>query len=174
MSWLEVLLQNLRALWPWWWVQEGERGVFYKRGKPQRELGSGVHFAFWWFNQIKIEKVAVDTLNIPTLSETTSDGQEVAYSANFIYEVDNLIFKQTKVQDFQESLQNLVMIHLGRVIRKHDYNWIRDNRDKIERRIRKIARIYASRWGVRIHEVGITDFVRPQQIRHMGDVILHA
>ena len=173
MNWLQVLLDNLRHLWPWWWIGTGEEGVFYRGGVAIGVRGPGIHFALWWRDQIKIEKVNAISLNLPAQSETTSDLVEITYSANIVYSITNLLKKQTKVTDFHASIENLAMIFLARKIRRLSYEALLSSRDVIELELQKALRKYASAWGVKIHIVGITDFSRAKVWRHTGDVIVH-
>jgi regulator of protease activity HflC (stomatin/prohibitin superfamily) len=173
LSWIEIVAQYIRALWPVWVVYTGQKGVLYRFGEAKKVLGPGAYFVFWGLNRLRIEPVAVDSLNLPTQSETTLDGYEVAYSVNIIYEVVDPLKKQTKVQDFNDTLQNLIMVHLSRVVRGTNYADILAHRGIIESKMRKHLYRFARAWGVRILELGLTDFVRPKHLRHMGDIVLN-
>lgn len=174
MNWIDALLSRIAELWPFARVRTWERGVRFRywpwlKEPSIEEVGPGVWFAFWWFEEVMSESVVQQTKNLPTQSITTKDDVSVSFSMNFLYEVTDIRAKFTKVHDFEESLVNLAMIHLAKRVRRVPWEYLRGHQATLERRIRRAIERQANQWGVKIVDVGLTDMVKAKQWRVYGD-----
>lgn len=169
MTWLELLAQYVRQLWPFWIVKSFEQGVRFRFGRDVAQLGPGVYFAWWWFEEIETVIVVPRVINLPSQSITTSDRVAVTFSANIEFAIDNARDYYCKVTDFDHSLRNAAMGHLARKIRDWTVVELAEHQNELERSLERTLTTYVREWGVTIRDVRLTDLVPTAGYRLFGD-----
>lgn len=174
MNWIEAILSRLAELWPWSRVKPWQRGVRSTfvpfRGVRVTVLGPGIARSVPWFDTLEIREVQEDSWNMPTQSVTTKDDVAVTFSANFIYEIEDVKAVVFNVREFANSLQDLAMIHLSERVRDLTWAELRDGQKKLEKSIEGTLTTRAKDWGVAIRRFGLTDLVKARQFRHFGEI----
>lgn len=164
--------QNIAALVPFKIVRSYQRAVRFWLGKPGKELGQG----FWWtipgLLTIEVVDVRDDTANLPTQSVTTSDGKSVTFSANVRFSITDAVAYVTTVQQFDFSLTNIAMSHLAKRVRDNTLSDLLAEQRQLESSLRDTMTTRAKRWGVTIHEVGLTDLTCAKTMRFYGDPLI--
>lgn len=176
MSWVEAILNRLADLWPFVRIGVFQRGVRTTyipfRGVVVTVLDPGVHRCLWWFerviNQITVEQVH----NLPTQSVTCKCGAPATLSANFTYEVTDAEAAVNNVWDLADSLNGLAMMHIAKKVRGWTWDELIEHQTDLERSIRETLTTRATKWGVRITAVGITDLVKARSFRLFGDPLV--
>lgn len=181
MNFLDSLFGHLREGWPFVRITPWERGIRIRywgipwtrwKAVTVQVLGPGVHFAFWWFEEILTESVVQQVRNLPTQSVTTKDDIAVSFSTNVSYEVVDVEANLTQVHDFETSMVNLAMMHLSERVRDKTWEDLLHNMDDLERSLKGTLTTRVKPWGVRIVDVTLTDLVRARAYRLLGDPIL--
>ena len=160
--------QNIAALVPFKIVRSYERAVRFWLGKPGGELAPG----FWWtfpgLLTMEVVDTRSDTSNLPTQSVTTSDGRSVTFSANVEFSITDAVAYVTGVQQFDFSLTNVAMSHLAKRVRAWTWDELVTEQRQLELSLRDTMTTRAKRWGVTIHDVGITDLTCAKTMRFYG------
>lgn len=139
----------------WWWGHDTKILT-----KP------GVYFYIPWIGDI----TTVDTR--PKLIETqyqpieTIDGHTLSMSVGIRYRVRDARKWFTQIEDFENSLANLVQMHLYRAVSEQAYEDLKEGRKRIIGMAKKTARRAAWRWGVELIELEFITWtsVRPIQL----------
>jgi regulator of protease activity HflC (stomatin/prohibitin superfamily) len=169
MTWIDAILSRIAELWPFVRVNTYQRGVRFRAGRNPTELAPGIHFAVWWFDDVHVVDVAEQPINLPTQTVTTRDDVPVTFSANVTYEIADVVQMYTSVQDFEDSINAIAMIHLAQRVR--DWTWVElvEGQKELERSLKGTLTTRADRWGIKIIAVGFTDMVRARVHRLYGD-----
>jgi regulator of protease activity HflC (stomatin/prohibitin superfamily) len=169
MSWLEILAQYIRHLWPLWIVKSFEQGVRFRFGRDIELLSPGVYFAWWWFEEIVTTAVVPCVINLPSQSICTSDRVGVTFSANIEYTIFDARAYYCRVTDFDHSLRNAAMGHLARKIRDWSLEELATHQNELERSLERTLTTYIKEWGVTIRDVRLTDLVPTKGYRFFAD-----
>lgn len=172
MNWIEAIFSRLAELWPFVKVHSYQQGVRFRCGKDVARCAPGVHFAFWWFEEIMVVDVVEQSINLPTQSVTTHDNVAVTFSANILYEVEDARVMYTSVQDFDDSLTAAAMNHLAQKVRAWSWDELVDGQRDLEKSLKGTLSTRAARWGVKITDVAFTDMARARVYRWYGDPMM--
>lgn len=174
MNWIAEILNRIASLWPWRRVHPWQRAVrscFVPfRGVKVSVLHPGIARCIPWFDSIEIRDVQEDSYNLPTQSVTTKDDVAVTFSANFVYEIEDVKASVFNVREFASSLQDLAMLHLSERVRELTWDELRDGQKELERSLKGTLETRARKWGVAISRAGLTDMVKARQFRHFGEI----
>lgn len=166
---LASLLDNVVNVLPVKIVHTYEQGVYFKKGKDIKLLRPGIHLHRPILDSIEKISTVPQTINLPTQSILTKDGEAVTCSSNLEYEIRNARKVWTRVQDLDDSLHNTGMGYLARFTRQYPYAKLALSTEKLEEEIRENLNVKVKPWGVHVNEFYITDFVKAQQYRLFGD-----
>jgi regulator of protease activity HflC (stomatin/prohibitin superfamily) len=171
-NFIESILSRLEELWPLVRVHSFQRGVKFRHGRDIALLEPGVHFAFWWFEEIVLVTTCERTVNLPTQSMTTADDVAVTFSANVAYEVTDAREMYTKLSDFEDSLNATAMVFLADKVRSKTWAELVSGQAELERQLREALTRRGKRWGVKFLDVGFTDMVKARVHRLYGDPVV--
>lgn len=174
MTWIDALLNNLRLLWPFWTIHDGQQGVLYKLGRASKILGPGMYFILWLFWDLRVESIVSQPLIFDVQSVTTKDEKSVSFTVKAIYEVNDLQAKQTKVTDFEDTLRAVAEIHLMNRVRVLDLGEFFSKQSWLEDRLVETLTNRAKKYGVTFTDVGFTNVVVTKQFRLFTDIELNA
>ncbi|RTL04091.1 MAG: SPFH domain-containing protein [Acidimicrobiia bacterium] len=164
--------ENIAALVPFRIVRSYQRGVRFWLGAEGREVEPG----FWWIVPglltLELVDTRADTTNLPTQSVTTSDGKSVTFSANVEFSITDPVAYVIGVQQFDTSLTNVAMSHLAKRVRAWTWDELVTEQRALELSLRDTMTTRAKKWGVTIHDVGITDLTCARTLRFYGDPLI--
>lgn len=166
---LTSLLDNVVNVLPVKIIHTYEQGVYFKQGKDIKLLRPGIHLHRPIIDSIEKISTVPQTINLPTQSVLTKDGEAVTVSSNLEYKIHNARKVWTKVQDLDDSLHNTGMGYLSRFVRSYNYDKLAVSTEKLEEEVLENLNEKVNPWGVTVNEFYITDFVKARQYRLFGD-----
>ena len=165
-TFVEIVLNNLMALFPFVIVRSYQRGVRWVFGKNPKELMPGFHWKIWLLHQVETINVVDEVVNLPVQSVITADKKLVCFSVNIGFRIDDAVKHMCGVQDFQESTAGLAMTHLAKRVREKTLADLISDLGTIEKSLSGTLTTRFQDWGTTVFSVGFTDFAEvPYQIR---------
>lgn len=166
---MQLLFQFIGQIWWWLWpviiVRSYQRGVRFRLGIVREEaLEPGWHIRWWW-DEIVVVNVVPDVINLAFQSTMTSDRKSVVFSANVAYEIVDPVACYTQVQNFADNLADMALRHLAQRVRDQSFDELVDGQAELERSLKRTLETRVREWGVRILDVGFTEFVSARQYR---------
>ena len=151
---IEAILNFLASLCFFTVVNPDEAGVHLRGGMIHKVIGEGFHWQYPIYDEIQTIPTSEQAIDLPNQTMTTRDGKTVTISGTIRYEVvcpERTLFNVT---DYDESLQVLSMEVIGTEVPLIDHN---ESSKKLRKKVCDRLEGVASRWGINIIEVGITD-----------------
>lgn len=113
MSFIQSLLDFLRALLSWWFIVEPwEQAVRVRLGNRVKLFGPGTHLKVPFFDALYKQNVRRRVSGIPLQTLTTSDGIALTIHGSIGYKIADVLKLQMTLHDAEESVRQEV---LGRV-----------------------------------------------------------
>jgi len=170
---LPSLLENITRLLPvrLTFVRPYERGVKFSCGKHVTVLEPGVH-AFWnYWQDVESVSVALQCVESQKLALTTKDGKTVVLSIAVQYSIADAQAYWTAVQDFDQSLLNMIEGEVSRVVYKKTADEIIADPQRFGDAVNTVASRTAKKWGCEIHNVSLPNLAVAKVIRLVGDAL---
>lgn len=136
--------------------------------KLPKQLEPGWHWFILFFQQIEIVDVEAEGLDLLVQSITTLDMRQVVFSANIEFETFNAVSYYNNVQSVNTSLENTARVFCARRIRKWNFAEAVARQDELEAELKTELNKKAKKWGIKILDVGLTDFVETTHYRYFG------
>jgi regulator of protease activity HflC (stomatin/prohibitin superfamily) len=165
----EWLVNNIFVLIPVKKIHSYERGVKFRNGKDIRELRHGIYFYIPFYESIEKVDVQQQTHNLLSQSMTSKDMLPITFSCNLKYRVKNARKMFTVVHNFDESLENEVMMVIADEASKMTFSDLVKKRNIVEKRAMKRIGVQAVKWGAVVDGFAFTDLVNARQYRFFGD-----
>jgi len=152
-------------------VAPDEGGVFIRCGRLKKSVGPGVYLLLPWVDELLYVNVMERVIDLRAQSITTADGESVAVSGAISFAVLNVEKAILNVEDFDATLQNYTLGVIAHYVNSKNFSEVIQV-EKMAEGIVKLVRDRATReWGLKIHQVWITDNSKHKVIRVMGDKI---
>ncbi len=165
---IEIVLQNLMALFPFVIVRSYQAGIRWTFGKNPKEMTPGAHWKIWLLHQCDIYDLCDEVLDLPVQSIITKDDRAVCFSVNIGFRVVDVVAHGCNVQDFNESTAGIAMTHLAQRVREMNFADLtaEGGLKKLEQSLENTLTTRMKRWGSEVFSVGFTNFVEvPRQMR---------
>ena len=141
-------------------VYEYQQGVRFWKGRATKLLANpGVYAYIPWVGDIYTGMVVPQEVETSTQCITDDEGKARTFSIGLQYEVVDLRRKLIAVDDFDDSLLNLVERIASDVMRNADTK-------DLDKAILQRVRTQAEKWGVKINYLGILNDVRSRPMHH--------
>lgn len=102
---LRIILDSLQFLWPFAYVQQWERGVYYFCGKALFECKAGIPYPkIPWFCEVRALTVVQDTVVTPLQTIMLKDGGTLTFSATAQIRIANVTSAYNKVAKHDETV----------------------------------------------------------------------
>lgn len=150
-----------KARWFFRWVEPVE--IDHKPRMP------GWEWYFPFIQQVDIIDTNEETFDLLVQSITTKDDKAVSFSANIVWYVIDAIAYMTNVQNAEKSMEGASRVYCARRIRGWEYKDLVDKQKELESELKTLLNQKSKKWGVRVVEIGLTDFVQTKQFRLFGD-----
>ena len=167
-SWLNYLLRWIGRLVPRWRVvTEAQGGVAFVRGRA-RLIKPGI--CWWWpaWTEIHVQEVVRQTLNLPPQSLMTEDRKDIAVSGIVVYEITDPLTAFVKVHDLDDAIQDMALASIKSVLWGRTLDEICDEAQELDEVLCVECRAKLKGWGVKIHNIFLSDLSNAIVIRHLG------
>lgn len=158
----EQIINFIKEFWPLYIVRQNELAIFLRCGKWKRNIGPGLYFRIPFIEEIESVVSKTQIVNLTNQSLTSEDGMSVAISGAIEYSISNPRKCLLDVQDFDESLVNLCLISIAKIVRNKCF---RCDIDELETDVYDILDRRAESWGIDVTEFRITDYVDHSVLR---------
>ena len=145
-------------------------GVRWSMGRQPRELRPGLRIYWPLVSEIEIIVVARQTINTPTQSLMTKDGETVVAGGVIIYKISDVV-KAIGCQNWspEETANDIAQAALVEVISSHDFDWLLENiSGEVEKELTRICQDQLRKFGVYVSRAALADFSTVRQINHSG------
>ncbi|MDH3591027.1 MAG: SPFH domain-containing protein [Planctomycetota bacterium] len=167
-QWLNDLARWFARLIPRWKViTEAQGGVAFVRGRA-RLIEPGI---FWWWpawTEIHVQEVVRQTLNLPPQSIMSRDGKGVAVSGIVVYEIVDPLTAFVKVHDLDDAIKDMALASIKSVFWGWTLKEMFDKAGELDEVLCGDCRAKLSGWGVKIHNIFLSDLSDAMIIRHLG------
>lgn len=121
-------------------------------------LGTGLHF--WWplVTEKDIVPIKRQTANLSQQYLCTKDGQTVGVAGILVYEVVDTVALLTHCYDYEETIRDLALAAIKRVVVNHDFAFLRDEPHETDKDLTRKLRADLQRFGIKTIRVTLSDF----------------
>jgi regulator of protease activity HflC (stomatin/prohibitin superfamily) len=152
---IDFLISIIDKILPVVVVDHYNQGVRLRFGKYNAVLNPGLHFKIPFVDKVIEEMVKTTTVNLSEQTITTKDWRSVVVRAIIKYEVGDVKLFLLEVNDAIDALSDMSKGIIRDQIKKRD--WKDCNGDDLEKEIYLKIRKEASKWGLKVLEVTLTD-----------------
>ncbi len=162
MEWVGDLFPRLTV------VAKTHAGVAFVRGKNVKYVGPGL--VWWWpfWTELMLYPVVRQSLDLPSQTLTTKDGQPVTVGCAIVYTVDDVETALTVQWDLAETVQDLATAAVCDFVTSNDFDWINQSRPVVKRHLTKSVQALLTEYGVGIQGAWLTDFAKTKVISMLG------
>lgn len=149
-------------------VAKTHGGVAFVRGKNVKVIRPGL--TLWWpfWTEIALYPTVRQSLDLPSQTLTTKDGQPVTVGCAIVYTVDDVETALTRQWDLAETIQDLSTAAVCDFVTSNEFDWINQNRAVVKRRLTKSVQEVLEEYGVGIQGAWLTDFAKSKVISMLG------
>ena len=115
-----------------------------------------------------MQEVVRQTLNLPPQSLMTEDRKDIAVSGIVVYEITDPLTAFVKVHDLDDAIQDMALASIKSVLWGRTLDEIRDQAQKLDEVLCTECRTKLEGWGVKIHNIFLSDLSNAIVIRHLG------
>lgn len=166
--------------WSDWRKQKGYKKVVFSKYKisivkhppvvlDHKAIKTGWVWFLPFFQQVEVVDTSEETMDLLAQSITTRDRKQVVFSVNVVWQVVDLIAYMTNVQSAELSIEGSARVYCAQKARQWTFDELIDNQETLEKELKSLLHKKIKEWGVKIHEVGITDFAETKHYRFFGD-----
>jgi regulator of protease activity HflC (stomatin/prohibitin superfamily) len=166
---IDFIIRNLLQLWPIARVYSWQQGMRVRRGVIREELGPGLHWRWWFIDEVNTWPATQQALDLATASITTTDGVAVSISANVAYRMISIRLMWLHVWNTQKTLGQLVLGEIATQCAQRAWAELRDQRVTLESSLVTAINARVIPWGIEIDRVHLTDLVITRGHRHYVD-----
>lgn len=166
---VDFIVRNLLALWPIARVQSWEQGVRVRGGILREELAPGLHWRWWFLDEVKTWPVSEVVADLGVGAVTTTDGKSVVVSANLSFRMISIRQMWAEVWNVEVSVKNAALGVLTSTCAGYDSEYLRSNRPQVEAAIMAAINDVVRGWGLEVIRVNLTDCVAARPLRLFGE-----
>jgi regulator of protease activity HflC (stomatin/prohibitin superfamily) len=154
-------------------IRATEGGVKWSLWREPKEMKPGVRIYWPLITDIEVIVAARQTINTPTQSLMTEDGQTVVAGGVIIYHINDVVQAIGKQNWSPEATAgDIAQAALVEVISGHTLDYILENiSGKIEKELTDRCRKQLRQFGVYVGRAALADFSTVRQLNHSGIVI---
>lgn len=170
LDWLGNLLSQFWEKFIFLWIiKEYEEGVLLRFGKFRKVLKKGLHFKIPFADEILSTPVVPTTMPLGAQSLTTKDDKTVVVKGIIKYEIDDIKVFLLEVYDATSALDDMTRAIIKTAITDRTWVELSTNGNEIDKEITAKARSEASKWGIKIIKVTLTDLGKIRSYRLFTD-----
>lgn len=156
---IDFLIRNLLALWPIARVYSWQQGMLVRSGIVMRELPPGLHWRWWFVDEVKVWPANQMALDLDTASITTADRVVVSVSANIAYRITSIRQMFLMVWNVDRTLGQLALGEIATRCAQQTAATLFDDRAGLERLLTEALNGRTQPWGITVDRVHLTDLV---------------
>lgn len=167
MNFISDILNWLTEVWEeyikfWYVVRDYEGCVVLRFGKFHRESPPGFHWKLPGIDEVQTCQIATETVTVASQSLTTKDGQNIVLGAVVKCNISNPKKYLLEVKDVTSAISDITQGKIKNIIMMKTWD---ECRGDIDQEITVAVRSEATKWGVRVLFVTITDLALIKTIR---------
>jgi regulator of protease activity HflC (stomatin/prohibitin superfamily) len=166
---IDFIIRNLLALWPIARIYDWQVGMVVRGGRITRELGPGLHFRWWFIDEVKTYPSTDIGLDLPTGSITTLDGVPISVSANLTYRMTSIAQAWRSLWNCENTLKLIAIGELTSYCAQRTWQTLCEDRALHETRLRERLDAAALQRGCTIVRLSLTDCIRTHAHRQYID-----
>lgn len=171
MEFLTLLVEVIRgvwdAIWPFYVIDEYERGLILRWGKFHKVVKPGFHTKAIIADKLFTVSIATETISTGAQSLTTKDGKTITVSLVIKYNVadeeESIKNHLLKVRDVNDAIDDIAMAKTKELIMSRSWEECKSN--NLDNEISKDTRREAKKWGLYIDYVVIVQLAEFRNIR---------
>jgi regulator of protease activity HflC (stomatin/prohibitin superfamily) len=121
---------------------------------------TGLHFYWPLVTEHEIVPIKRQTTNLDPQYLETRDGQMVGVSGVFIYEVVDTVALLTECYDYEDTIKDLALASIKKIIVDNDYAVIRQKPHEIDKKLTLQLRNDLKRFGIKTVRFTLSDCTR--------------
>lgn len=168
-AFIDFLIRNLLQLWPIARVYSWQQGLRVRRGVVREELTAGLHWRWWFIDEVKTWPSNQQALDLATASITTTDGVAISVSANVAYRMVSIRLMWLNVWDTVRTMKQLALGEIASHCAHRPWAELRDQRPVLEAALVIAINARVAPWGLIVERVHLTDLVITRGHRHYVD-----
>jgi regulator of protease activity HflC (stomatin/prohibitin superfamily) len=157
------------ALWPIARVDTWEQGVVLRNGRIIRKLQPGIHWRWWFIEEVRTAWRTELTVDLPNASVTTTDGTSIIVSANIAYKIIDMKMLFETISNSGDTIKNVALGFLATECSRKTWKELTTDRPKLQDEFMQHLQETVSPWGLQMTRVYLTDLVPVKQIRLFSD-----
>lgn len=166
---VDFVVRNLLALWPVARIYSWQHGLLLRGGIIRRTLGPGLHWRWWFLEEVKNWPANDMAVDLETAAVTTADGKAVAISANLTYRCVDVAAFYREVWNTETTLQRVALGEIATHCAREEWDYLRTQRVATETMLLAALNERVTRWGINVSRIHLTDLVLVRPYRHYLD-----
>jgi regulator of protease activity HflC (stomatin/prohibitin superfamily) len=166
MDFISAILNFLSETWDqvkWWYViREYEGSVVLRFGKVIKESDPGFHWKLPFIDEVLTCIIATETMTVKSQSLTTKDDKNIVISAVVKCNISNPKKYLIKVKDVTNAISDVTQGKIKDIVMHKTWD---ECRGDLDGDITKAVKSEASKWGISVDYVTITDLAIIKTIR---------
>jgi regulator of protease activity HflC (stomatin/prohibitin superfamily) len=170
-AWLSQIVEAMLQLIPRRVIiRATERGVKWSLWKEPQEMMPGIRFYWPLITDIEVTVVARQTINLPTQSLMTKDGQTVVAGGVIVYKISDVVQAIGKINwSPEDTAGDITQAAVVEVVAKWDCDKLLKNiSGDVEKQLTAICRKQLRQFGVHVSRAALVDFSTVSQLNHSG------
>lgn len=133
----------------------------------KRTYRTGIHFYWAWIESIEVESIREQVRETYYQTIKSKDKVEATYSVAYAYYIQNVRKYWTTIEDFDESMDNLIQSYLTEFVGKTDYEQLTESPVKFSSKMLKSINQTTLDWGVEVTRCTLVNNSTGRNIRLM-------
>ena len=165
----DLIVQGWSMIWPFFIVNEYERGLILRWGKYKRHIEPGLGMKWPFADELLTASIATETIQSKVQSLTTKDGKTITISLVIKYNVgedkESIEKYLLKVRDVNDAIDDIAMSKAKTIIMSSTWEECKTN--DIDNTISISTRREAKKWGINIDYIVLVELAESRNIRLM-------
>jgi regulator of protease activity HflC (stomatin/prohibitin superfamily) len=151
----DFLLSFWEVAVPFCVIDATSKGVKLRFGKFKGVLEPGLHWKIPFADRVIEQTVVVTTLTLPAQSLITKEKINIVTKGVVKYEIADVETYTLKVWDAKDAISDMTQAAIKRVVM--EATWEECTTNDLDKTITEAARREATKWGIKVHRVTLTD-----------------
>jgi regulator of protease activity HflC (stomatin/prohibitin superfamily) len=129
---------------------------------------TGIHFIWPLVTEHEVVPIKRQTINLAVQYLCTKDGKKIGVGGIVVYEIDDVEKLLTECHDYDETIQDLSLSGIKKVITSHRFAYLLENSNKVDTELTRGLRQALARFGVKVIKVTLSDFAECRMLALWG------